>query len=197
MFGREHDRLIRIVPCGEGEPVCSDESTDPEGPFCFFYSTLFQIILLCLPLFSFERALLTEINVVPAELHPNSWAFVRTFSILGSHFGVDVFLYFFEAKRPGRTLWVSFNGVAGRSLLSLFQQSYKSFKKMFFKIRSTTKGDPTLLDGFLCIGPKNLSFRALDSWMTYPHLNVRCASISPTSMWFLILPSWFKRSFPQ
>jgi len=104
MFGREHDRLIRIVPCGEGEPVCSDESTDPEGPFCFFYSTLFQIILLCLPLFSFERALLTEINVVPAELHPNSWAFVRTFSILGSHFGVDVFLYFFEAKRPGRTL---------------------------------------------------------------------------------------------
>jgi len=38
---------------------------------------------------------------------------------------VDVFLYFFEAKSPGKKLWVSFNGVVGRVLLTLFQQSYK------------------------------------------------------------------------
>jgi len=31
-------------------------------------------------------------------------------------------------------LWVSFNWVAWRVLLTLFQQSYKGFKKNFFKI---------------------------------------------------------------
>jgi len=60
---------------------------------------------------------------------------------------VDVFLYFFEAKSLGKKLWVSFNGVAGRVLLSLFQQSYKGFQGKFFKIRCS-KFDPTLLYGF-------------------------------------------------
>jgi len=60
---------------------------------------------------------------------------------------VDVFLYFFEAKNPGKKLWMSFNGVVGRVLLTLFQQSYKGFKGKFFKI-CCSKHDPTLLDGF-------------------------------------------------
>jgi len=89
--------------------------------------------------------------VALSQLHPNNWAFDRAFSILYNHFGhtssVDVFLYFFEAKSPGKKLWVSFNGVAGRVLLTLFQQSYKGFKGKFFKIRCSMS-DPTLLDGF-------------------------------------------------
>jgi len=60
---------------------------------------------------------------------------------------VDVFLYFFEAKSPGKKLWVSFNGATRRVSLTLFQQSYKGFKGKFFKIRCS-KFDPTLLDGF-------------------------------------------------
>jgi len=89
--------------------------------------------------------------MAPAQVYPNSWAFERAFAILYNHFGhtpsVDVFLYFFEAKNPGKRLWMSFNGVAGRVLLILFQQSYKGFKKKFFKI-CCNKHDPTLLDGF-------------------------------------------------
>ena len=42
---------------------------------------------------------------------------------------------------------VNFNGVAGRVLLTLFQQSYKGFKKNFFKIRSNRR-DLAFLDGF-------------------------------------------------
>jgi len=38
---------------------------------------------------------------------------------------VDVFLHFFEVKKQGKSLWVSFSGVAGRILLTLFQNSYK------------------------------------------------------------------------
>jgi len=150
-FGREDDKFVRVVPCRADEPVCCDEASDPDGPFCFFYSTVFQKLLLRLPFYNFERALLTEINTAFVQLHPNSWAFVRGFSILCHHFGhlplVEVFLYFFEAKRPSRQLWVSFNGVVGRALLTLFQQSYKGFKGNFFKIRCNDN-DPILLDGF-------------------------------------------------
>jgi len=37
-----------------------------------FYATVFKKILLRLPLFNFEKELLTEINVAPAQLHSNS-----------------------------------------------------------------------------------------------------------------------------
>ena len=76
---------------------------------------------------------------------------MRAFAILCNHFGhpssVDVFLHFFEAKSPGKNLWVSSSGVAGRVLLTLFQQSYKGFKGKFFWV-CCTDHDPTLLDGF-------------------------------------------------
>ena len=82
-------------------------------------------------------------------MHLNGWAFVRAFVILCNHLGftpfVDVFLYFFEAKSPGKKLWVSFNSVVGRTFLILFQQSYKDFKGKFFRVRCTAH-DPTLLD---------------------------------------------------
>jgi len=60
---------------------------------------------------------------------------------------VDVFLFFFEAKSPSQKLRVSFNGIAGRVLLTLFQQSYKGFNKDFFKVWCNQR-DPTLLNGF-------------------------------------------------
>jgi len=50
-------------------------------------------------------------------------------------------------KNPGKKLWLSFNGVAGRGLLTFFQQSYKGFKKKFLNICCNIH-DPTLLDGF-------------------------------------------------
>ena len=89
--------------------------------------------------------------MAPAQLHPNNWAFMRAFAILCNHFGhppsIDVFLHFFEAKSSGKNLWVSFSGVAGRVLLTLFQQSYKGFKGKFFRV-CCIDHDLTLLDGF-------------------------------------------------
>ena len=82
--------------------------------------------------------------------------------IVGHLFGpattVEVFLYFFEPKRLGHQLWVSFNGVAGRALLLLFQQSYKGFKCKFLKIRCN-KRDPTLFDGFPLYWTQNPNFQ--------------------------------------
>ena len=118
---------------------------------CFIYTTFFKKVKLRLPFTRFERELLTELNIAPAQLHPNSWAFVRAFQIICAHLGlpasVDVFLFLFEAKNPGDRLWVSLNGIAGRSILSIFQQSYKDWKGKFVKVCQNDQ-DPSLLDGF-------------------------------------------------
>jgi len=42
---------------------------------------------------------------------------------------------------------VSFSGIAGRILLSLFQQSYKGWRCKFFRV-CCSEHDPTALDGF-------------------------------------------------
>ena len=49
-------------------------------------------------------------------------------------------------KKLGKSFWVSFSGIAGRILLSLFQNSYKNWKGKFFRVCSA-KHDPTALDG--------------------------------------------------
>jgi len=69
VFGREHDAYVSVLPCEKGEPVCADDRANPtEGPFFFMYSTIFKQVKLRLPLTGFERALLTEVNVAPAQL---------------------------------------------------------------------------------------------------------------------------------
>ena len=77
---------------------------------------------------------------------------------------MDVFLHFFEVKKQGKSFWVSFSGIAGRILLSLFQNSYKGWKGKFFRV-CCAKADPTALDGFPLYWtehPKLLKAKALD-----------------------------------
>ena len=57
IFGKEHDRFVKVLPCREGEPVWISESSDPEDPFFFMYSIIFKRLKLRLPLTAFERAL--------------------------------------------------------------------------------------------------------------------------------------------
>ena len=60
---------------------------------------------------------------------------------------MDVFLHFFEVKKQGKSLWVSFSGVAREILLTLFQNSFKGWKGNFFRV-CCAKHDPAALDGF-------------------------------------------------
>jgi len=134
-----------------GEPVCVDDRVRKGKPFFFMYQIVFKRLGVRLPFTPFERELLTEINTAPAQLHPNSWAFVRGFQILCGYLGilpsVDIFLHFFEVKKQGKSFWVSFSGIEGRILLTLFQNSYKSWKGKFFR-ECYAKHDPTALDDF-------------------------------------------------
>jgi len=166
-MSKKYERFVKTVECKECEPVCCDESSDPDGPFCYSYATFFKKVLFRLLLSIFEKELLTELNVAPAQLHPNSWAFIRAFIILCSQFGisptVEVFLYFFETKHTSHQLWVSLNGAPGRGLLTLFQSSYKNFNGKFVKVWASTE-DPTLLDRFPLYGPLNPNFRVFGAW---------------------------------
>ena len=148
-FGRECNAYISVRPCVEGELVCVDNRTNDGEPFFFFYQTVFKRIRQRLPFNRFERELLTEINVAPAQLHPNSWDFIRAFSILCNYFGhapsVDIFLHFFEAKNPGKNLWVSFSGVTGRSLP--YSSSHtKGLKESSSRCATPSTTAPPLMD---------------------------------------------------
>jgi len=94
-MSKRHDGHVKTVECREGEPICCDESSDPEGPFCFFYATFFKKVLLHLPLSIFKKELLTELNVTPAQLHPNSRAFIRAFIILCAQLDISLFVEVF------------------------------------------------------------------------------------------------------
>ena len=87
----------------------------------------------------------------PAQLHPNSWVFVRVFHILCGQLGFvlssNMFFYFFEYKKSKHTSWASVRGVKGRALLTLFQSLYKSFKGKFVKVQKF-ECSPDLLEGF-------------------------------------------------
>jgi len=150
-FCRTHDSHISIRHGTPREPVCVDDRSNGGKPFFFFYQMVFKRVGVRLPFTAFERELLTEINIAPAQLHPNSWAFVRAFQILCGYLGVpplmDVFRHFFEVKKQGKSLWVSFSGIVGRILLTLFQNSYKGWKGKFFGV-CCAKHDPTALDDF-------------------------------------------------
>ena len=131
--------------------MCGNEWANNEVPFFYFYQVVFKRIGMRLPFSRFERELLTEINIAPAQLHPNGWAFVKAFGVLCGFFGcepsVNIFLHFFEVKKQGKSLWVSLSNVPGRVLLTLFQQSFKGCKGKFFKV-CCSDYDPSALDGF-------------------------------------------------
>jgi len=107
-FGKRHDNDIVVLPCTLGEPVCGDTRANNGVPFFYFYQVVFKRIGMRLPFSRFERELLTEINIAPAQLHPNGWAFVKAFGVLCGFFGctpsVDIFLHFFEVKKQGKSL---------------------------------------------------------------------------------------------
>ena len=138
-----------------------DNRSNNGEPFFFFYQTVFKRVGQRLPFNNFERELLTKLNVAPTQLHPNSWAFIRAFSLLMGYLGlspsVDVFIHFFEAKSPGNNLWVSLSGVTGRVLFSPFQQSYKGFRGKFFRVCASDH-DCTTLDGFPLYWVEELKF---------------------------------------
>ena len=167
---KSNESDVTVIACDNDEPICRDGNLFPISPrkFTFLYVTLFEKLGLRLPFNTFEKELLTVLNVSPSQLHPNSWAFIRAFQILCTHFGItpssNMFLYFFELRSPHKHLLASLSGVSGRGLLTLYNSSYKGFKGIFIKI-VTPEQNPSLIEGFplyWCQSPNLQSARQLD-----------------------------------
>ena len=69
-FHKEHDSKVAVLPCFPDETICADNKGDNDKSFCFLYATFFKKVKLRLPFTRFERELLTELDIAPAQLHP-------------------------------------------------------------------------------------------------------------------------------
>jgi len=148
---KDDEKNVEVGTCELDEPVCRDGTLPPLQSFTYIYATLFERLGLRLPFIEFEKDVLTILNVAPAQLHPNSWTFVRAFYILCNGLGIRatlaMLLHFFELKSgSSKQLWASLNSVSGRGLFTLFQSSYKGSRGAFLKIMAPAH-NPTLLEG--------------------------------------------------
>ena len=87
-MSKRHEGNVKTVECREGEPICCDESSDPGGPFCFFYVTFFKKVLLRLPLSIFEKE-------QPSSMFP-----LPSYTLIAGHFFVFLSFCAHSSKSP-------------------------------------------------------------------------------------------------
>lgn len=96
------ENYVVVEPCVAGESICYRPPPGDEDRFTFVYETMFTKLGVKLPFSDFECGMLRALNIAPSQLHPNSWGFLRAFTILchgiGSEPSVGLFLSFFQAK---------------------------------------------------------------------------------------------------
>ncbi|RDX85667.1 hypothetical protein CR513_33109, partial [Mucuna pruriens] len=128
---------VRLRHCQPTESV-NNRTSSEEAPFFYAYEPVFSKLGLKLPFTTFEQSVLRALNVAPSQLHPNSWAFVRTFELLCEDLGqapsLGVFFWFFRVKKTAKVGWMSLSSRPNRKLLKPFLERFKIFKDKFFKI---------------------------------------------------------------
>lgn len=128
---------ISLVVCRSNERVCHGR----EGyalDFFYAYITLFRDLGVRLPFSEFQCGVLRELNICPAQLHPNGWAFMQAFTVLCTGLLLTPtpasFLHFFRAQPHPNKCWISLVPVKDKQLFTSFNSSYKDFKSNFIKI---------------------------------------------------------------
>jgi len=73
---KSNETDVTVIAYDGDEPICRDGNLFPISPqkFTYMYVTLFEKLGLRLPFNTFEKELLTILNISPCQLHPNSWA---------------------------------------------------------------------------------------------------------------------------
>ncbi|MCI03302.1 hypothetical protein A2U01_0024339, partial [Trifolium medium] len=70
-----------------GEFVTTVNTKEPH--YFYMYTSVIQLLNLWLPFTKFESTMLRLLNVVPCQLHPNSWAFIKAFDVACLGFEVE------------------------------------------------------------------------------------------------------------
>lgn len=85
----DETRVI-IEPCEVDEVICGSPRPGVSPMYTLMYETFFTKIGMRLPLSDFECDVLKHLHLAPTQLHPNGWAFVRSFAIVCRCLGLDV-----------------------------------------------------------------------------------------------------------
>jgi hypothetical protein len=135
-----HPRSFDILPCQEGDVVCDSPSDSSTLYYTYVYYCIFKKLGVRLPFNPFQCEILRVLNVAPSQLHPNSWAFIRSFEILCGALGYPpsayAFFSFFLAKKSDPVSWLYMSNYARHSLIKPLTSSWKDpFKVKFFRVR--------------------------------------------------------------
>ncbi|KOM29512.1 hypothetical protein LR48_Vigan715s000200 [Vigna angularis] len=146
----EDSRLIRAGVSLRNERVFYEKRSSLDD-FFYMYVNFFTHLFIRVPFTKFQMAVLREVNVAPAQLHPNSWAVVQAFLAMCLAVGVTptipVFFHYFEVRPPPSDGWVSFTSIRERTLFRPFSDSFKNFKHHYFKIIIDATGRHEFHDG--------------------------------------------------
>ncbi|RDX73921.1 hypothetical protein CR513_46396, partial [Mucuna pruriens] len=142
---------VTFSPCRPRECMCESPADGVEHYF-YFYETLFSKLSIILPFTAFEQLVLCTLNIAPAQIHPNSWAFVRAFELLSEDLSwepsLGVFYWFFSIHQTEKVGWASLSSCHGRQLMKPFRENYKQFKENFFWVLEGEAGPSVLFDAF-------------------------------------------------
>jgi len=128
---------ISLSTSSSSESTESERNSDTEK-FFYMYMCHFSQLLVRLPLDGFTIGVLRALNVVPTQLHPNSWAYLQAFRILCQSLYLEptpyAFLYFYDTRPRQPATWLSLISRPSISRLDAFSQSFKHCKDGYFKV---------------------------------------------------------------
>ncbi|MED6186575.1 hypothetical protein PIB30_068043 [Stylosanthes scabra] len=103
--------------------------------------SIFTKIGVRVPFTEFQIEVLSEFEVAPSQIHPNSWGFVRAFEVicreLGCPTSLNVFLYLFKLTKPfskDKQQWFFLRAHQGRKVFEMNEESVRDFKNLYFKV---------------------------------------------------------------
>ncbi|KOM41235.1 hypothetical protein LR48_Vigan04g143300 [Vigna angularis] len=133
----EDSRLVQAGVSLRNEQVYHGKGSSPDD-FFFMYANFFDQLCIRVPFTRFQMVVLREMNVAPAQLHPNSWAVFQVFLAMCLAIGITptipILFHYFDVRPLSKGVWVSLTSVKDRTLFRPFFDSYKNFKNQFFKV---------------------------------------------------------------
>ncbi|KOM45325.1 hypothetical protein LR48_Vigan06g063100 [Vigna angularis] len=133
----EDARLIHLGVSHRNERVFHGKGASEED-FFFVYTYMFNQLFLRVSFTAFQAPVLRDLNVAPSQLHPNGWAAIQAFVTVCAAMGITpsvaVFLHYFNVRPLARRGCVSLSSVQSGTLFKPYRESFKNFKKRYFKV---------------------------------------------------------------
>ncbi|XP_072061976.1 uncharacterized protein [Arachis hypogaea] len=145
LWGGDAERHYELALPGVDERVCYTNLDSPTVlDWMWVYEAMFTRLGVRLPFSPFVQQLLSRCFVAPSQLHPNSWAAIRTFELVCEFLelpaSVNVFLFLFLCTLPAKEGkqkkgYMLFRAQLHRRVFGLYEDSFHGFKEGYFKVR--------------------------------------------------------------